>query len=68
MSQLALYVDWRNSNPNYVPHIRLAAAQFCIDCDVIWQDSPKCPTCGSAHGVPLQKWLDRKESDAKTNE
>jgi len=41
-------------------------AMYCNDCPAIYSsDGGACPACGSKHGWPLAKWLDRESKASK---
>lgn len=46
--------------PQQRPWVHKDTALACVDCSAVYSaDGLPCPACGSKHGWPLAKWLDR---------
>jgi hypothetical protein len=48
----------RHSYGQFQGQILLGRALFCVECEIIFADSPRCPRCTSAETVwPLSAWF-----------
>ena len=48
----------RHSYGQFQGQILLGRALFCVECEIIFTDSPRCPRCTSGETVwPLSEWF-----------